>query len=484
MLLRKSLSKNIIIRFHSSSHYDLSQIKNLLKTPEVLIKEQSDISIYFSDLFIDLNQQSNISKDNLSDLHNLVLQNFLKYEPSLSTIHQNHLRKLGRGLNVESLVEIIKHNSGRVHSSWEIFTQKYKELKLYEVFSDDLQNLLTVVLEKLINGDINRFFDDEELELEELSHDDLIKSTFLLKNIKNPFDGFLVKILQRAIDLRDYKLLEIIGIPTFEHFSQLTFNDPKAEIFAYNLISKGEQPLDYLSNLLLKLNDHTDLSLESISDSSTQWDKLNAQFPNLSTSYPTNELLIHSRKLFDRVYSKFENSPIKSISTKCNVLKSIGFKKGSSISEIKKTFEELNTENSKDLQTTLLSILSYHAYISKSDILFNQVKELSKSLCNFKYILLLYPKFENIESALSLFNNELQTPDSIKSLIIAYLINEDREFANLIFNGSINAALINETQKADIKQYFKRFGDILGEEERFKRDKLMDEWVLEIIKNL
>ncbi|CAM9012691.1 unnamed protein product [Wickerhamomyces anomalus] len=203
-----------LLKLKESKDIPPSVYSNLLNHNDIITGKEVEIV----DEIIDLaKNDSNVTNESRVQLHNFVLKNLVKYDYSLSVVHQSELSDLKGVVDLDSMVEIIKYNPGRVKSSWELFETTMSTIERDS--SEEYQELLSTVLSKLVHGDAS-----EQEDGYIMNETALLRSVFLLKCLKAPSQDLLEKVLARALETDNYQLIQLIGLQSFEQIKNLEPN--------------------------------------------------------------------------------------------------------------------------------------------------------------------------------------------------------------------------------------------------------------------
>ncbi|KAH3676204.1 hypothetical protein WICPIJ_009164 [Wickerhamomyces pijperi] len=493
---------------------DIEGVKDVLSHPsfvqagEQQQQQQQDTGSKVSKLVQDIYDSQKFNNEQLIDLHNFVLSKFLNHDRSLSMVHQNHINQLQGSVTLPALTEIIRFNSGRLHTSWELFDKYYQSLNLGNQDPQSLDKLLTTLLGKLVNGEDNSMFEEEE-EVEQLSDADLVRAVFVYKNLSQPQENIRSLLFNRALELKDHKLAQIIGVESLESLGSIKSSNAKDELLAYLILTNTKPELksgDVLSNLLLKIN-ATDLTFDHSAESSLISDltKLNLRYPAISINTSIADISTDLENLLADLSTVVVGSEQSTIATRVNSLKALGFNSADiSDANLWEFYKEItsdvkNSTEISELKDTLLQSLLYRYFSNPTSESLNQIEQLlTESIKSLQSRILLNYKSSNMESALDLYNsqisqlskqpnNEGYSPASqvTETLVISYLLNGDREFAHLIHDGGImNGIFVTDKSKEKVKKEFKKYGDVFGEEDQDKITLLVKEWETEYIKSI
>lgn len=451
---------------------------------------------------------SNVTGEHRVQLHNFVLKNLTKYDYSLSTIHQREIKELKGRVDLGSLVEIIKYNPGRVQSSWELFETALKTLEINN--PSECQELLATVLEKLVYGDSS-----EQEDGYKMNDRALARSVFLIKNLDTPPKELVQEVLRQCLETDNYNFINIIGLESLEQIKALEPNTPQFvklwSIWNPDSISKEEiaSNPEVFSKLLLRISE-SEIPTSNESDPQQlleQMDGLNKQFPALQVAQiekETNE----GDSAFQKLVNILGESGVlripesKYTPLRVSLLKAFGIEKGDQKEALSlyHDFIAFDKESVDTLMSTMVSIFS-HAAVKNTD---NRQLTIAEALIpqpipyqTLQSLILGYSAFD-LEKSLEIFNDYIQKvsktvdEDGIsiaglltESLLLAFLSKRDREFAYLIHDGAItNNIVTSETGKNRLKAIFKRYGEIVGEEDDQKIDQLLKEEVLKAISKL
>jgi hypothetical protein len=476
----------------------LLKLSQLKAQPEII---EENLTI-LDQVFSKINQDKSLQKNHKEALHNFVLSNFIEHDPSLSTIHQRHLKQVEGRLSVESLIEIIKYNSGRVSSSWEIFELYYKDLQLSDAERD---LLFKAVIDKLVKGDSS----DHEDGLFKINQDSLLKALFLSKNLKDVDDVLIQDLFKLAVESESYQLVQLL--PFSEALLELLPNlsgDDLAKLFSvWDLSNITENHIkanaDVFEKAILSLSD-PDVSIDGVSNNELN-DLVFALLPRLQSSIPgltfesptfassTKDEIVDN--IINKVQNQLKSSEERFTPLRRAVLKAQSINKSSS-SNSDELFSSFSQKKS-DLSPSETNILAaYYFVLTGNEKFLGELSENEKDIQSLQAYLL-SSAYKNVDDALNLYNkviknvsrenNELGVSESgliTESLLLAYLSQQDREFAYLIHDGAVlNNIVEGDPALGRLKGIFKRYGEIVGEEED-KIKPLLREEVLKAIKNL
>lgn len=498
-----------LLKLKESKDIPPSVYSNLLNHNDIITGKEVEIV----DEIIDLaKNDSNVTNESRVQLHNFVLKNLVKYDYSLSVVHQRELSDLKGVVDLDSMVEIIKYNPGRVKSSWELFETTMSTIERDS--SEEYQELLSTVLSKLVHGDAS-----EQEDGYIMNETALLRSVFLLKCLKAPSQDLLEKVLARALETDNYQLIQLIGLQSFEQIKNLEPNTNQFvqlwSIWNPSPSSLSKEEIENNLDLWKKLLWRTSEKKESTSpkDNSSHQEsfsylkQLQEQFPKLQV-----DLNIPKRTDQDSTFQSlvnileesgiFKNPEPKYTPLRVTLLKSYGMNKDNikTAFQLYHDFISLDKQN-VDLYMTTMATSSFYLAVKDNDSRHLMIGEaLIPQPIPYKALqgqILGYSSFD-IQKSLDLFNdhiknvskkvNELGTSPAtslIESLITSYLSKKDLQFAHLIHDGAImNNIITTETAKNRMKAIFKKYGEIIGEEDNDKMAVMLKDQVLESLREL
>jgi len=442
-----------------------------------------------------------VTRDDLIHLHNFVLKTLIQHDTSLSTIHQRELSTLNGEVDIEALVQIIKYNSGRNKSSWEILLE-------FEKYVGESQELLETVITKLLYGDAS-----EQEDGYKVNETGLIRSVFLLKNLQNPSPKLVHDVLAECLESERYDLIQIVGLESLDQIKSL---EPNSEQLVklwdiWNPKSLSEADIDgnipLLQNLIWKTSG-TETNVQEVDDSlKKNLKELQSQFPKLDATLDI-DLKTDFSMIFQKLVELLERSntlsapkqiysPLREALLKAYGMNKLDYKHSLKLYH---DFIVLDKANVDSLMSTMMKIALYVG-VQNNDpqqLLIAQALVPQPMTVNSLQALILGNSAFDLEKSLELFNSSIKHLSKeineegvsaaglvTESLLISYLSKRDREFAYLIHDGAImNELVTSETGKDRMKAIFKRYGEIVGEEDDDKINKLLKDEVLKALKEL
>lgn len=444
-------------------------------------------------------------------IHNRMIEALTKHDFSIGTIHTRELLKMGGQLSLESFVQIINSNPGRVQSSWELFLQHY------HLVNSSPEALLTV-LRKLL------YFDPVDIEdgKKELDTRDLARCIFLMKLISSagcleqvPNDYWNI-ILEATIEGKASTLIPLITrnfMPSYDSF------DETQELTSYQVFQLfhdggkrlADENLPMFKRVLSVLGRNSCIKLTPQENEVKK--ELEKELENISKKLHT---LIPATFPYEEVSSQsaFENmlqtvlELDKNKISKCGVyevaLRSLGIYKGnlSSADKYFKEFMKVAPSEVDNMQYELFLAFIHRGVqtrdeklLQKAVLLVPQSSSKYLELSVDRALIIAYSIFD-IEKALEYYNRSISSFGKAQlegcsnseagllteALILAYLGKKDRDFAHVILEGAIGEGLFPSPYAIkSVKKTFAAYGDILDQD---NSDAQLQALVLDYIKGL
>ena len=451
ILLNRSSSSS------SSSLYLNRRLSTLLTTKPIeklTIEDLSHPSINQQDeigrlkLIESIQNTSTLSTQNRNELLEFLIPNFsIYFKLPQHTIKQEVLHRL------------IQLNPGRVHSTFDLYNNHRNEIQDY---------MIQDVLKRLIHGEkhatIAREDGDDESEsidlnniiqivndYQHLQFDQLLIELFY-KLIDNNSNELIVELINSGVLNGEMILKEMVGqvnIKTSSITTKFAFITIFNRLFNNNPQSMDHQVYTIALNLLNFDDSHKELAV----------------------SLTSNEILQYVTE------SKLDEIP-EAINLRQTLLEIYGIKQQDNDKALKKYFyyETHVKSNIEQIRFIMVKIFSYLAIKQNMEI-WNQVAQLMVNpelTVKTLQLLIIGKSFFNIDSGLSMYNDYIQNVSSqinpetkksskgllTESIILGFLINNDREFASLIFDKAIENQIIkDELEISQIKKIFKIYSD-------------------------
>lgn len=467
----------------------LSKNPNKITVEEIRASNQDDVAGRMS-LIKSINHSENSNKQQLIDELIPDFSVYFKLDPSVKNSN-------------EVLLRIIQVNPGRVHTSWDLF-------QLHSSGPHVSTLLLKTLLNKMINGEI---IDQDEKFI--IDFDNLYRLQTLLKdhivNDVSVYEAELNQLLNKLIEddsvaFIDFLVTDILS-PEFttEYMKTLTNRGSESENCTFLLmfakifeqdpaLLETEQfiraldiinfRMDQLESIMLKqteLSQHLSLGFQPLLFKGLDIKMLNYIQESKMDMKPENILL---RQKVTESYGIFHND----IDTATN------------------KFHQYQTHANYGIEfvgATLAKVFGYQAIKQNKEVFASVATALvPQDSITVKLLqsLIISQSYFNSETGLTIYNeyiNQLSsdliqnTGRSSKGLlteavVLAFLQNNDRSFASLIFDKAIeNKVISHESEISTIKKLFKAYSDCFVEDEDWSKAKIkMNEFVLQFMKNL
>lgn len=442
---------------------------------------------------------SSMAADQISTIHNRLIEELSPYEYGISTVHAKKLEQSGAELSEKSLLQIIKNNPGRVHDSWEILMQ-YPRARWTD-------GLLLAVLENTISTKTLKENDKSFLPLKYLSQCVLLAANISNKELLNPkvLDALLDNILdQRVTDALHIVLqCQVASLSTFsaridnltpgqiyqmyKHFPLETLAANK-NLFLKVLYTLGTNKTIPLSQDEINANQELRKYLGTLLDESKLRDSLvrneNINLPNIQEDYlhlknytaekKMDRHCFTLAKMILRIEGVYKDDMSQALKLYHSYLLSYQNRADELMFEIFLCFASQSYKLSDPL------LLEYaQAFISAdytAENVLNTVRILILANCKFDVEKSLQIYNSNIETFIKREDNTLSSGAVTESLILAYLANEDLDFARVIFDGALKEGVLLEvTSKKNVKALFKLYGEAAEDN---KARKVMNEKII------
>lgn len=460
------------------------QIKEKLNTTNINELEPYDLSKKVADVVKDLG----FSKQEAAVVHNKLIEELTQHSFGVATIHSKILKELDEKISMEALLEIVKHNPGRITSSWELFANYTKEAK------ETPDELLSTVLSKIVNFDSADIKDGKKV----MSVSDITEACYILESLNNKeltSKPLINKIANAALRTEATFLLPLIlkyqpdieiFSNEFDHLSPLQlyaiFNAYSFEVlrtfpkFVYDIVgATGRPDTLVLSEEETEAKTAIDSALTTINSSLGKVWK-----PALPEVDPQQ-----AEKNFFRILDDLESGNIiqKDFNLVKMTLRILSLTK-CNIEEFMELYVKVNSSfPDKQDEFAFEAYLAYSYMAFKSgDASFLQAAKNwlpKKSASNsiklnvLRTNIITTAKF-NIDKSLEIFNANIQSMDKIKpqdkpvseadllteSLILAYLYNEDIDFSRTLLEKGMSEKLFSGKPAVKrIKKHFAGYGE-------------------------
>ncbi|CEP62725.1 Mrx12p LALA0_S06e02300g [Lachancea lanzarotensis] len=493
-----------------SQHADLlSLYKSLLKEKPfqqlVQTKNLNDLTPYdFSEFVLKgLAGKQDLDIDR-TEIHNRVIESLTAHDYGVGSVHAKEVQKLSGQLSPKSLAEIIKGNPGRVKSSWEIFMDNRK-------VAWESQEVLEAVFRKLLKFDSADIADGKT----DLTLQDITKSTFLLSRI---IDSSIVKnstweaLLRASLATKATTIIPFI----LSHYkpSGSHLRDDNIQFTNYQICQLFQQNPEVLFQedissfrdvfTILGQNDTVKLTEEELeADRSIQHD-LDLMRQMTGSDFSINSPHELSTEVsFDNFLAVVEKHNTESDTVRELreiAVHSLGIFKN----DIKKAsafFEKVKIPHQRLFDDMFLvyifgGVKNTDRQLIQKAIEFSSIhdSDVLRSVV-IQGLIVGYSGFD-LEESLKVFNQNIESSQRkpfdrgpmseaallTEALIVAFLRNKDREFAQVILDKAAAEQIFpSKTAMQRVKAHFARYGAML-EEPDFDRN--LRNMVLDYIKSL
>lgn len=449
--------------------------------------------------------ESNVPKSEQILAHNSLIEELTQHEYAVATVHIKELEKIGGNLSLNGFVELVKNNPGRVASSWDILMNYYPYVK-------DSEIALLTVLQKVV------FFDaiDVKEGKKELSAEDLTRALFLLSRIndKATIENELWQRLTEAsvknkasiilLKLLDYSPLGV-DPSTMEELTDYQFLQLCKGSNSDTLRDDKDRLVRLLS--LVGTNDTIEMTEQEVEVSKKIeqeiW-KVNSKLD--AFSLPSDGFQIDTSELFENVVKIITQSGMdkQDVGIAKLILRCLGIHKGDTkrALELYHSYLLAHPGHADEVMYEMFLSFIYQSYLTSNRRLLSIAQTLipqrtsSDNRLNILRALILANSKFSIDEALEIFNENVQelksendpatlvSPAGLlsESLILAYLVNKDRDFAHVIFDGAAREKILSgATAIKRVKKIMTTYGDAL---EKDDFEQIMEQQVLNTLKTL
>lgn len=360
--------------------------------------------------------------------------------------------------SVDQLKSLIKANPGRVDSSWDLYTRHG---------APEEDELIHHIIESLI---------EEE---------DWAKVLYLYQklNDKKTFsEGFFEKLIEKPEILPFFQLekeflqsriKDLDGLAFLSVFQQI-YKDVDFEILAkglgINMKMKLEQPSQFIQ-------DYKRLTGETISYS----------IPDIVEHIESNKLDIHEQP--------------ESLLVRMKLIELYAMEKNDFEAALKKYHQyQTHTDFGMEIiQNTLIQAYCLKAFNESKPELIPIIEALMLENIPIKIIqslILTHSQFD-ADKSLEIYNKYIQQVSTKpnesqrssagllnESIMLAYLYNNDRDFATIIYDKVQNSGLLNEHEMSCLKRLFKVYGDAYIEDDWVKAKPILHQHIYSTMRNL
>ncbi|ANZ76483.1 BA75_03880T0 [Komagataella pastoris] len=415
-----------------------------------------------------IRQNPQLTKDDKSKLLNNLLTNFVHIDYSLTHKVLKELEKLEKTPHVLTVGQIIKHNSGRVKTSFEI----YRDFMKIEEFANQLKSckedsdfLHSQILEKVVYGDKSEADDGYKLDEERMKR---ALSLLPLLNEKQIVNEIQKQLLISSIELGTLSDLLEKTVISREILESQLFSTENDEISDENRALLWVQYFQQLSS------NNEPVPLENIAKILPVLAKAKghqSEFDSLVQYIGANNL--DSRSTWDGIIIR------------AKLINSIGIGNKDLVRalEFHTKYQDLQGQSLEFINSAAILVLGYHSVLKENDKLLPLMHALtppeSIPIKVLQCFILTYGGLGRTGDALDLYNRYIgdvskennpkshisQTLLLTESVVMAHLYNHDREFAYLLNDGVItNKVIEGDTSINRLKLLFKKYGQAISDE--------------------
>lgn len=451
--------------------------------------------------------RSSLSNEDASAIHNRLIEELCQYEYGISQIHIKKLRELGQPLSSNSILEIVKNNPGRVCTSWELLLKHGESLPLLsdELLNSALRNtVLSIQTQDRETQDLSSFIQSVVL-FNNLRDKKVVEPSTIEKLVGDILDADVTCLLPFVLPVHSFPLA------AFEQRLNV-LSDYQVYLLAKNcplhLLQKHEELLLLAVDVLGKkaqicLNENEAKIAGEVLDGITKIkDVIPSGWKLQQISTGPVESAARFLKLFEEIQAlKLDSSNFKLAK---KLLRVFGvFRGNTKISlELYHSYLLRFPDDSRELMFETFLALAYQGYkTAREDLIgYSEVfipDNLDQTMLANVYIVLILVKSRfDVESSLQLYNENIESlskennsetnvaPAGLvtEALILAYLSQNELDFARVIFDGSVREKLISgPTAIKRIKKLLASYGEAV---EEGKAQETMHREVLKALSNL
>lgn len=380
----------------------------------------------------------------------------------------------------EILRRLINVNPGRVHSTFDLYNLHRKEID---------EHIINDVLKKLINEPVE---EGEERNMENIFN--------IIKDFEHlEFDHVLSELFYKFVNQDDYKLInELIneGVLNNKNILKELTNDLSSIVKKFAYLEVFHRLFNTSRDEITA--DQYTIALNLLNFNNAQLHELFNKTNQLSFIQLTNEILEYIET------SKIDELP-DSIELRQSIIEVYGISQDNTEMALKKYhyYESHVKSDINKIRFEMIKLFSYQAIKQNSDI-WNQVAQTfipPQFTIETLQMLIVLKSYFNINEALEIYNsyinevsgniNEIskKSPKGVmtESIILGFLLNNDREFAFLIFEKAVeNKIMTDELEISQVKKMFKKYSDSFVDNEEWENNAQlkMKQVALEYIVNI
>lgn len=452
---------------------------------------------------------SELSDEEASAIHNRLIEELSQIEYGISQIHAKKLDELGRPLSSKSILEIVKNNPGRVSTSWELLLRYGPSLSLVE------DELVVSALDNVLNSITVNEEDNKAHNL--LSIAQVIT---LLNNLQDK-TCISSEIVEKLVDVLIESdascalpmVLQHVNFP-LEQFRQRinSLTTYQALILSqfcpFKLLQEEENLLFYVVDTLGQNNVIAPTKEENqVAKELTEY--LARVEKELPSDWKTGKLLSEPTETandFLRIFESIQAEKLdeKNLKLAKKLLRIFGtFRNNTQISlELYHSYLVSFSKNATDLMFETFLALAYQAFRTSNKTLLKYAEvfipqDIGQTMLTdvLRTLILTNGRFD-IDKSLDIYNENIGSlsknndeftnvsPSALvaEALILAYLSQQQLDFARVIFDGCAREKTISGlTATKRIKGYFVLYGEAL---ENGKVEDVISHEILKVLRNL
>lgn len=461
---------------------------------------------------VDSLNKSSITNEDKAKIHNDMIESLVHTNYGISNLHLNELRKLNQKVAPGSLIALIRSNPGRVDSSWDLF------LKYTDPAKAPSDDAIVEVMKKVIHME-NSMTEEESsgLDIREIA-----QVVLLLTNIQDKStvkEDILVPLFEEVFSKKLTSLLPIIlehQLPVQTLLEKLPEGTDK-QIF--NII-QNIPVNDIISNELLLFKSlnylHPNSTLENTEDETKNHQLLldelerlkSIQFLKPAVIPEEDTSLTRKSSLFNEIVETVQSQKLdeNNLNIALKLIRIYGMELG----DIKTALDLYHNylikyvSHSEDLMYEIFLTLSYQAFKTGTSQLHQYAEAFipagldinDRLFSNILRVTILTKSKSDVEDSLALYNSRNQQlqkdanettlmsqfDEVTEALILAFLYNNDVEFARVILEGAMGQKLFSgSTATKAIKSHLALYGDAV---ETGTQKEVMEQRILNYMKHL
>ncbi|CCC69865.1 hypothetical protein NCAS_0D02840 [Naumovozyma castellii] len=454
-------------------------------------------------------ETSSLPKEQHSVIHNKIIEELTKYDFGIATMHSKQLKKINQPLSINSFIEIIKNNPGRVSSSWELFCKYYAELPNIP------DSILTTLLEKVITFDAADLEDEKKtMDVSDVAHSLIILDMIASKDSVKPelLEKLALAMLDKNISYTLPLVLKYVPITILmKKVGELTASQYYwvAKSYSFDEYKDDKQ---LLLRLLKSIGENTNikLSADELEANKLLNDLLQSEGSLILKEPFAQNIEIRETILTTNLFNDLmdniqkENLDTTEILFAKSILRILGMYRNDvpSFFDFHEIYLSKFPDHLEELMFETFKVLAFQSYRTSNESLLQyaeafceNIKSPKMVITMLRVLILANAKFD-VAKSLDLYNSKIQTlsrekddvtgmaPSDLvtQSLILAYLSKQDIDFARVIFDGAVGERVITGLPSVtEIKKLMAKYGDAV---ENGDVKEIVDEEILALLKTI